>query len=141
MLSLVLPTAWWLRRARAARNSSCSSSGTPSRSATTISVNGLAYSVTSSHSPRSMNSSMRRSASRHTNSSFSFIRLGVSWRISRCRWSRCFGGSMVVIWSLNGSSSRCCSIRSLTSSPSSGTGKPGNGPVTELHDENVSVSV
>ena len=31
-------------------------------------------------------------------------------------------------------------MSSLTSSPSSGTGKPGNGPVTELHDENVAVS-
>ena len=25
--------------------------------------------------------------------------------------------------------------------PSSGTGKPGNGPVTEVHDENVAVSL
>ena len=49
---------------------------------------------------------------------------------------------MVMIWSLNGSSARCCSISPLTSSwPSSGTGNPGNGPVTELQDENVSVSV
>ena len=31
-------------------------------------------------------------------------------------------------------------MRSLTSSPSSGTGKPGKGPVTDLHDENASVS-
>ena len=31
-------------------------------------------------------------------------------------------------------------MSSLTSSPSSGTGNPGNGPVTELHDENVAVS-
>ena len=29
---------------------------------------------------------------------------------------------------------------SLTSSPSSGTGNVANGPTTELHDENVSVS-
>ena len=57
------------------------------------------------------------------------------------RWALCLGGSKVVIWSLKGNSSRCCSMSSLTSSPSSGTGKPGNGPVTELHEENVAVSV
>ena len=57
------------------------------------------------------------------------------------RWALCFGGSIVVSWSLNGSSSRCCSISALTSSPPSGTGNPGNGPVTELHDEKVAVSV
>jgi hypothetical protein len=44
---------------------------------------------------------------------------------------------MVGSWSLNGSWSRYCSMMSLTSSPSSGTGRPGKGPVTELHDENV----
>ena len=54
---------------------------------------------------------------------------------------RVAGGSIVGIWSLKGSSSRCGSMASLTSSPSSGTGKPGNGPVTELHDENVSASL
>ena len=32
-------------------------------------------------------------------------------------------------------------MSALTSSPSSATGKPGNGPVGELHDENVSVSL
>ena len=48
---------------------------------------------------------------------------------------------MVRIWSLKGSCSRYCSICSLTSSPSSGTGNPGNGPVTELADENVVVLV
>ncbi len=74
------------------------------------------------------------------NSSFSFSRFGVISRISSARWSVCRGGSNVGSWSLNGSSSRCCSISSLTSSPSSGTGNPGNGPVTELHDEYVSVS-
>ena len=48
---------------------------------------------------------------------------------------------MVMIWSLKGSSARCSSTSALTSSrPSRGTGKPGNGPVTELHDENVSGS-
>ena len=108
----------------------------------TNSVNGFAKSPMTSNAPRSMNSSIWRSASRHMNSSFSFSRFGVSCRMRRCRWSRCFGGSIVVIWSLNGSSSRCWSISSFTSSrPSSGTGKPGNGPVTALHDENVSVSV
>ena len=48
---------------------------------------------------------------------------------------------MTVIWSLKGSSSRCRSISSLTSSPSSGTGKPGKGPLTALHDEKVLVFV
>ena len=32
-------------------------------------------------------------------------------------------------------------MSALTSSPSSGTGNPGNGPVGELHDENRSVSL
>ncbi|BBA90193.1 hypothetical protein MPSD_49040 [Mycobacterium pseudoshottsii JCM 15466] len=50
------------------------------------------------------------------------------------------GGSNVGNWSLNGNSLRCRSISSVTSSPSSGTGKPGNGPVTEMHEENVSAS-
>ena len=39
-----------------------------------------------------------------------------------------------------GSRSRCCSMRSLTSSPSNGTGNPGNGPVGELHDEKTWVA-
>ena len=44
--------------------------------------------------------------------------------MTRCRWSRCSGGSMAVSWSLKGSSSRCWSIRSLTSSrPASGNRK------------------
>ena len=73
-------------------------------------------------------------------SSFSLRRFGVISRISRERWLVWVGGSRVGSWSLNGSSSRCCSISSVTSSPSSGTGKPGNGPVTEMHDENVSAS-
>ena len=74
------------------------------------------------------------------NSSFSLSRFGVISRISSARCAVCIGGSSVGSWSLNGSSSRCCSMSSLTSSPSSGTGNPGNGPVTELHDENVAVS-
>ena len=60
--------------------------------------------------------------------------------ISNARCAECLGGSMVVIWSLNGSASRCFSISSLTSSPSSGTGKPGNGPVTELQLEKRAAS-
>ena len=32
-------------------------------------------------------------------------------------------------------------MSALTSSPVRGTGNPGNGPVGELHDENVSVSL
>ena len=89
-----------------------------------------------------MNSSIWRSASRHTNSSFSFSRLGVSWRMTRCRWSRCVGrvhgGELVAEGQL---------VAVLVDQlahvvrPSSGTGKPGNGPVTELHEEKVSVSV
>ena len=77
-------------------------------------------------------------------SSFSRSLFGVSSRINNPRWALCMGGSIDGSWSLNGSSSRCCSIRSLTSSPSrpsSGTGKPGNGPVVAMHDENVSGSV
>ncbi|CAG7447336.1 hypothetical protein PICSAR87_04233 [Mycobacterium avium subsp. paratuberculosis] len=42
---------------------------------------------------------------------------------------------------MNGNSSRCRSISSVTSSPSSGTGKPGNGPVTEMHEDHVSASL
>ncbi len=75
------------------------------------------------------------------NSSFSLSRLGVISRMRRPRCAVCFGGSMFGSWSLNGISSRCASMRSLTSSPSSGTGKPGNGPVTALHDENTAVSL
>ena len=45
--------------------------------------------------PRPTNSSITRSASRHMKSSFSFSRLGVSWRISSERWSLCLGGSIV----------------------------------------------
>ena len=74
-------------------------------------------------------------------SSFSRSRFGVMRRISSPRCAVCTGGSKVRIWSLNGNSSRCCSMSSVTSSPSSGTGKPGSGPVGELHDENESVLV
>ena len=43
-------------------------------------------------------------------------------RISSPRCAVCFGGSNVGSWSLNGSPSRYCSMMSLMSSPSSGTG-------------------
>lgn len=62
-------------------------------------------------------------------------------RISSPRWSVCVGASSVGNWSLIGSWSRYCSISALTSSPTSGTGKPGKGPVTERQDENVSGSL
>ena len=71
------------------------------------------------------------------NSSFSRSRFGVISRMSSARCAVWIGGSNVSSWSLIGSASRCCSMSALTSSPSSGTGKPGNGPVGELHDENV----
>ena len=103
-------------------------------------VNGPANPPMNSPSPPARNSSSCRSASCHIDASFSLRRLGVISRISRARWSVCTGGSSVGSWSLIGSSSRCRSIRSVTSSPSSGTGKPGNGPVTEMQDENVPAS-
>ncbi len=74
-------------------------------------------------------------------SSFSLSRFGVMRRISMPRCALCLGGSITVSWSLKGNSSRCCSMSSLTSSPTSGTGKPGKGPVTALHDEKVVASV
>ena len=104
-------------------------------------ANGLAYSPMNSHSPRARNVSSWRSASRHMNSSLLLSRFGVISRRRRERWSVCLGGSSVGSWSLMGSSSRCSSMSALTSSPSSGTGKPGNGPVTAVHDDQVSVSL
>ncbi len=73
-------------------------------------------------------------------SSFSLRRFGVIRRISKARCAVCTGGSKVGSWSLIGSWSRYRSMSALTSSPTRGTGNPGNGPVTELHDENVAVS-
>ena len=96
---------------------------------------GLANSLMNSHSPRPKKVSSWRSASRHMNSSLLLSRFGVINRRSRERWSVWTGGSSVGSWSLIGSSSRWSSISSLTSSPSRGTGKPGNGPVTAVHDE------
>ena len=46
-----------------------------------------------------------------------------------------FGGSNEGSWSLNGSSLRYCTMRSLTSSPSIGTGNLTNDPQTTLQDE------
>ena len=103
-------------------------------------VNGPAYPPMNSPSPPSRNSSSWQSASCHIDASFSLRRLGVISRISRARWSVCTGGSSTGSWSLNGISCRCSSISAVTSSPSSGTGKPGNGPVTEMHEENVRAS-
>ena len=73
-------------------------------------------------------------------SSFSLRRFGVMRRISNPRCAVWIGGSSVGNWSLNGSASRCSSMSALTSSPASATGNPGNGPVTELHEEKVAVS-
>ena len=103
-------------------------------------LNGAANSPMNSPRPPVRKESRTRSASRHMNSSFSLRRFGVISRISSARWSVCVGGSSVMIWSLIGIASRCAAISSLTSSPSSGTGKPGKGPVTEMHDENVVAS-
>ena len=105
----------------------------------TSSAKGLANSLMNSQAPLAANSSICWSASRHMNASFSLRRFGVISRMSNARWSVCIGGSKVGSWSCIGSLSRCSSI-SAPMSPTSGTGKPGNGPVTELHDEKVSVS-
>lgn len=107
----------------------------------TCRVNGPANPLMKSPSPGARNVSSRRSASCHIAASFSLRRRGVISRISSARWSVCVGGSRVGSWSLKGSSARCSSMSSLTSSPSSGTGNPGKGPVTERHDENVSLSL
>ena len=103
-------------------------------------VKGPPSSRTTSQRPVGRNSSIWRSASDQMNSSFSASRFGVSSRMRSPRWAVCFGGSIVVIWSLKGRPSRCSSMRSVTSSPSRGTEKPGNGPVTAMHDEKVAVS-
>ena len=60
--------------------------------------------------------------------------------MSRARSRVWSGGSIVTMCSAIGSWSRCSATMSLTSSPSSGTGKAAKGPITELHDENESVS-
>ena len=107
----------------------------------TSSVNGPANPLMNSPPPPVRYGSSWRSASRPIAASFSLRRFGVISRISSARWSVWTGGSSVGSWSLIGSSSRCSSISCVTSSPSSGTGNPGNGPVTERQDEKVSVSL
>ncbi len=103
-------------------------------------VKGPPSSRTTSQRPVGRNSSICWSTRDQMKASFSASRFGVSRRISRPRCAVCFGGSIVVIWSLNGRLSRCSSMRSVTSSPSSGTGMPGKGPVTAVHEEKVAVS-
>ena len=90
--------------------------------------------------PAPTNSSICLSAMRHMNASFSFRRFGVSSRMIKARSCVCMGGSMVTMCSFIGSWSRWLSMMAPTSSPSSGTGKVANGPMTELHEEKVSVS-
>ena len=107
-------------------------------------ANGLAKSLMNSQLPRSTNVSSWRSANRHMKSSFSLRRFGVIRRMSRPRWSVWVGGSKVGSWSLIGSESRCSAMRSEMSPSaysSRGTGNPGNGPVTAVHDEKVAVSL
>ena len=72
-------------------------------------------------------------------SSLSLRRFGVMSRISRARSRVWSGGSIVTMCSCIGSWSRNWSMMAPTSSPSRGTGNCANGPITELHDENVSV--
>ena len=74
------------------------------------------------------------------NASLSLSRFGVMSRIINARSRLCSGGSIVTMCSCIGSWSRYRATMSLTSSPSSGTGNVANGPMTELHDENASVS-
>ena len=89
-----------------------------------------------------MNSSIWRSASRHTNSSFSFSRFGRELAHDQVPVvavdGRVHGGDLVAERELV-----AVLVDQLAHvvAPASGTGKPGNGPVTELHEEKVSVSV
>ena len=80
------------------------------------------------------------SASRHMNASLSLRRFGVIRRMSSARSRVCSGGSMVTMCSCIGTWSRWAATISVMSSPSSGTGNVAKGPMTELHDENVSVA-
>ena len=121
------PNAW--------RKSSWSSSGTPSRSATTRSENGLAYALRNSQWPAAMNSSMWRSASRHMKSSFSLSRLGVSSRERTERASVWCGGSIVTMCSCMMIPVRCSSSCAQMSSPSGVNGIGVNGPMTATQDE------
>ena len=74
------------------------------------------------------------------NASLSLSRFGVISRMSSARSCVCIGGSIVTMCSFIGSWSRWPSMMSPTSSPLSGTGNVTNGPITELHEENVSTS-
>lgn len=128
----------------ALRKSAWSDSGTPSKSAMINIANGFANAPMNSQLPPPSAATYWRSASRQMNSSFSLRRFGVIIRDSRARCAVCTGGSNVGSWSKNGISSRCAAINPDTSaSPKScsGTGKPGKGPVTEMHDANRSVSL
>ncbi len=107
----------------------------------TSSVNGPAKPLMNSPPVPVRYESSWRSASRPMAASFSLRRFGVISRIRSARWSVCTGGSSVGSWSLIGSSSRWSRISCVTSSPTSGTGNPGNGPVTDRQEENVSVSL
>ena len=129
---MFVPCRW---APKASRKSSWSSSGTPSRSATTNSENGFAYAARNSHWPSAMNSSMWRSASRHMKSSFSFSRLGVSSRERMDRASVWCGGSIVTMCSNIGISVRCSSSCAQMSSPSGANGIGVNGPITATQDE------
>ena len=87
-----------------------------------------------------MNSSIFSSANCHMKSSFFFICFGVKSRHMRPRYSSCWGGSIVTMNSCIGSSVGAASMTGSASSPSTSTGRPGNGPVGELHDEYVAWS-
>ena len=102
--------------------------------------NGCAYSATNSQVPRSTKRSISSSAARHMNSSFSWSRIGDSWRIMSPRWAVCSGGSKVMKFSLKAKTSRYCSISADTSSRCGPSGRGGNGPAKALHEEKVSWS-
>ena len=103
----------------------------------TVSVNGSAYSLTSSTDPSAANPSIRWSANCHMKSSFSLRPFGVMSRMRRWRWAVWFGGSKAGSWSLNGSSWRHALMTSVMSSPSTGNENFTNGPLTALHDDQV----
>ena len=73
------------------------------------------------------------------NASLSRRRFGVMSRMRSARSRVWSGGSIVTMCSCIGSWSRYWATISVTSSPSSGTGNAAKGPITELHDEKVSV--
>ena len=93
-------------RPKPSRNRWWSSSGTPSRSATTSMANGCAYALMNSQRPSATNSSSCWSARRHMNASLSLSRFGVISRISSARSGCASGGSIVTMCSCIGSWSR-----------------------------------